>query len=148
MKLKLYPYSLMDKIQTDPKAYDKDSYKKIGMDELPTTMTLDHDINKYFLHMELCDSSITRWLSMKKSRCQSLVRSDAESANVASASDAQAPSRRPVLNRWESATGDELPDWDQCPLCIGRLVSNYIYYNEGTGNEFHRNIPLYGDGIA
>jgi len=147
IKIKLFPFNLMNNIASDPKGYDKASYKKQSMDKFPTSLTLDHNLNTYFLHIELCASSFTRWLTLNRKRCKSLMHSDEQKPE---ASSDELPPVSTKLSRFDSDDEDEIPEG--CALCVGTFMENYFEGGKRKGNardvSFQVEVPMYGEGIT
>lgn len=163
VKLKLYP---LRKLGNDTLGdYDPKGAAKISMDIAPipadfaikpTVLTLNHDLNTYFLHAELCTSTITN-LMLKGSRCTSVARSEQplSLSDIVKADNARHDALDPD---WEDEDGDwedegfinnklfsedsdtraisgHVPGGEDCPLCVGVMARQYHRAKKIPGTE-------------
>jgi hypothetical protein len=147
LKIKLFPFKYKDSLSRHSKSYDQKSYKKIGMDELPTTLSLTQDLNQYFLHLQVCESSSMNWLKFRKSRCKSLARSDSGSGEV------EEDDAEENKSEWDELMFEDAAPMN-CDKCIASLVRKYYgTFDEGKDSTgapgvLKVKLPMYGKDIS
>jgi len=115
IKLKLFPRS----VGSNGKTYDKNSYKKLAPKDFhDLDLTLDHDLDSTFFHVELCDSSVGNWFTLHKSRCEQI-----------------------------AVSADPLKDSGECPLCFGNVVQQ-VELASSDMEAYKLVLPITGKGVG
>lgn len=140
IKIKLFPYRLAGKIETEPKGYAR-SRANVDPADLPTTLHMKHDLNTYFLHIEMCDRSYKRWLTGHASRCESLARSEEPPLKMVEPSNSETDASHGGSD--EDDDDEDIPT--DCPLCLGTLARNFFAAGK---NSLEVAVPMHGVGIT